>query len=463
MPELQALLQQSQEGNRNAFSEVVRRFQDMALALAVKRTNDPHLAQDAVQEAFMAAYLNIGSLRDPKAFSAWFRRILTASCSRVIAASRRREIPCSEVLDSLPGSEPSPPDIMTRHQDQAMVTRILDSLGGLDREACLLRFVHGMAYAEIAAALDTPLGTVKRRLHEAKNRIISEFNRQEQRSVRLGYLPVSDHLLAMIAHHHHDRNAYGLQIRRFLSWARLANCLKNGSLDAAFVMAPLAMALRNQGLPIKYVLDGHHDGSAITVSQRTNGSLAGGECMALPHAASTHRLLLHAMVGPDRTDKQNGLAGRPGTQVVNPSCVINSLQRREIDGFFCAEPWSTKSVAQGVGRILARSGDLAPGHICCILVVREDFASKHEGLLNSLLRSLRQAGDFVTSNPHKSAGIQARYTGVDRDLAEHILVNRHIVYQDLEPCRSRAEHIHQLALDAGVLDRPCDLDAFLYS
>jgi NitT/TauT family transport system substrate-binding protein len=460
MGETQRHLERTLAGDKRAYGEVVSAYREMAMGLARRRLRREALAEEAVQEAFLAAYLNLASLRSTAAFGPWLRTILEHCCSRI----RRKEQSgrTQTIQDDVPDSETRDPyAVYTRHLDQAKVRSVLESLSGDAREVCVLRYIHGLSYREIAGTLDSPMGTVKRRLHEAKNRIVTEFNRREQRCVRLGFMPVSDHLLAMIAHHHHDQKAFGLQVRRFLSWARLVRSLEDAELDAAFVMAPLAMALRNKGLPIMYVLDGHHEGSALTVNPGAGETLPGSGCMALPHAASTHRLLLHAMYGPGDGSRQGPKPRRPDTRVVNPSYVIGSMRRREIEGFFCAEPWSTQSMVQGVGRVLARSRDLAPGHICCILVVREEFARKHRDLLQRLLHSLRQAGEFAASHPRRSAAIQARYTGVPRDLAEHILVNGHVGYQDLAPDMARAEYIHELALESGVLEQPCDLDAFV--
>src|SRR5262252_2968317 len=82
MTELQALVRAAQDGDKDAFGQVVMRFQDMAYASAYATVSDPGLAQDIAQEAFLDAYLNLSKLRDPAAFPGWFRRIIIGHSNR---------------------------------------------------------------------------------------------------------------------------------------------------------------------------------------------------------------------------------------------------------------------------------------------------------------------------------------------------------------------------------------------
>ena len=443
-------------GNKNAFAEIVAMFNDMAHSVANARLGDAALAEDAVQEAFLAAFIKLPLLRDPDAFPGWFRTILIRHCDR-IRARHERAVPSRDEDAAVQAWDDADPcRLYTRQLDRLVVRRILETLPGVAREACIQRYVHGRPYDDIARLLNVPEGTVKRRLHDAKQRIMAEFGVRRGRSVRLGYLPISDHLLAMVAHQMHDRADYDLHLTRFLSWASLVRALRGELLDAAFVMVPLAMALRNQGLPILYVLDGHHDGSAVTVRQGgERPDIGEGSTMALPHCISTHRLLLQAILGGP------GAQPDPATRYISPSYVISSLSKHEIDGFLCSEPWHTKSEAQGEGRVLARSGEVVPGHICCVLVVREGFARSRPDLTRRFVSALAAAGEYIRGHPAESADIQARYTGVDREVAEHVLRKGYITFTDLAPDRGRAVQVMDLALKAGILTLPCDLNSFM--
>lgn len=450
------------QGDKNAFAAVMDMFRDMAMRLATARLGDRFLAEDAVQEAFLGAFVKLPLLHDLEAFPGWFRTILIRHCERMRQRQARAVPPGGPDVETLPGVDGLDPGLIcASRQDGMLLRRILGTLPGVAREACIQHYVHGCSCAEIAASANVSTGTVKRRLHDARQRIRREFARSRTRSVRLGCLPISDHLLGLVAHQRHDPREFDLHLTRYLSWSGLIKALRGGMLDAAFVMAPLAMALRNEGLPIRYAMDGHHDGSAVTVHKGADGGgLASGSTMALPHAISTHGLLLHSLLG-GAPAADRGTGSECLTRFISPSYVLGSMARREIDGFLCSEPWNTKSVVQGQGRILARSRDLAPGHICCILVVMEPFMEAEPELTQSLLSSLHAAGEYIELNPDGAAAIQARYSGIDRDVAEHVLSHRYITFSDLAPDRGRAGQVMDLALAAGALDRPCDLDTFM--
>ena len=74
--DLTSLVVQVQQGQPEAFEALVRRFQDMAVGYAYSLLGDIHRAEDAAQEAFIAAYFDIAALRNPAAFPGWFRRIV---------------------------------------------------------------------------------------------------------------------------------------------------------------------------------------------------------------------------------------------------------------------------------------------------------------------------------------------------------------------------------------------------
>ncbi|RZB32149.1 MAG: NitT/TauT family transport system substrate-binding protein [Desulfobacteraceae bacterium Eth-SRB1] len=459
MKDYQSFLKKTLNGNKNAFNEIVKRFQNMAYNIASKRIPDAGLAQDTVQEAFLKAYLKLSTLRDLSSFPAWFRTILHSCCNRTLKLNAPYKSMLS--LDQIAPTSTdafSPLEICTRCMSRDRVIKFLASLSDINREVCTQRYVYGRSYKDIANDLNVPLGTVKRRLHDARDKIIHEFKKSGQRIISVGYLPISDHLLAMISHHRHDNQNFQIQLHKFLSWPSLVKSLINGIVDAAFIMAPLAMFLRNSGIRIQYVLDGHHDGSAITVRKHiTSKNSLAGALMGLPYSVSTHQMILHSLFGSDPFSASRDIRAK----YISPSYVIGSLMKQEIDGFFCSEPWGTKSVAEGKGRILVRSKDLYPGHICCVVAAREDFSAKHGDLLFSYLRLLLSAGEYIAEHPAASAKIQARYTGITSDIAEGVLRKGYITYHDLAPDRNRIEASMTLALQAKILDKECDLNSFM--
>ena len=88
------LVSRAQAGDLASYEEIVRRFQASAFSRAFSILGDSHLAEDAVQDAFVEAYRNLGSLLAPEAFPSWFQRILLTACNRI---TRKRTLPASSL------------------------------------------------------------------------------------------------------------------------------------------------------------------------------------------------------------------------------------------------------------------------------------------------------------------------------------------------------------------------------
>ena len=173
---LAVLLTRCKTGEDEAISTLVRRFQPWGLYLANQILSDTDLAEDAVQEAFLAVLAHLSDLREPEAFTGWFRRIVTTYALRI--ARNRKELPLAD------GMEPvSEEGLSLEHPDEAdlkeKVREALKNLTPVSRETTELFYFDELSCAEIADVLQIPKGTVRRRLHDS---------REQLRSMLLGYI-----------------------------------------------------------------------------------------------------------------------------------------------------------------------------------------------------------------------------------------------------------------------------------
>ena len=267
MKTYQELLIEARAGGRGAFDELMIRFRPMTLSMARRYLGDNALAEDAVQEAFLTAYLKLDQLKNPTAFPSWIKAIIYSTCRSMRKAKIEETL-----LDGTPTElEPAcrgdgPEELYVRRQTREMVFRVLESLPEAAREACRMRYMLGLPYRHIAEVLGVPVGTLKRRLHDARKKMVRALCDGSETVLRVGYMPITDHLLAMVSHRHcNERDGYAVRLQKFISWDSLARSLSRGQLDAAFVMVPLALHLKTLGVPLVYVLDAHHGGSSLTV------------------------------------------------------------------------------------------------------------------------------------------------------------------------------------------------------
>jgi RNA polymerase sigma factor (sigma-70 family) len=147
---------------RELFGELTRQFQVAAQSWAFGLLGDFHQAQDATQEAFIAAYQHLDQLQDPRAFPAWLKRIVFSQCAR----QTRRPQPDTRPLDE--GAHAAEVDDT---EVRELVREAIDALPEHERVAIQLFYIRGYSQKEIAEQLDVPLTTVKKRLQYAREHL----------------------------------------------------------------------------------------------------------------------------------------------------------------------------------------------------------------------------------------------------------------------------------------------------
>ncbi len=168
--EWQVGIAQARAGRTRGFDVVVRRFQGMAVAYAYALLRDLASAEDAAQDAFIQAYGDLHMLREPAAFPAWFRRIVFKHCDR---ARRGKRLPTApmEAADGACDPSADPRLMLERREARREVLDAVDALPDNERLAITLFYMNGCSMVEIAAFLETPISTVKSRLHTGRRHL----------------------------------------------------------------------------------------------------------------------------------------------------------------------------------------------------------------------------------------------------------------------------------------------------
>ena len=155
---------------REAFGELVIRFQDMAFGCAFAVLGDAYLAQDTAQEAFVVAWQKLAQLREPAAFPGWFKRIVLTQCNRLLRCKRLQMLPL-EAGAHASARDPGPHFSAERQQ---LLTRVLQAINTLpenERLVTTLFYVNGYTQADIGEFLEVPVSTVNKRLYSARQRL----------------------------------------------------------------------------------------------------------------------------------------------------------------------------------------------------------------------------------------------------------------------------------------------------
>jgi RNA polymerase sigma-70 factor (ECF subfamily) len=162
---LTALVEAARGGDEEAFAALVRAVGDTCMAIAYRILRDADLADDAVQNAFITAWRQLGSLRDPDRFEPWLHRTLVHACYREARRGKRWAARVG-ALD-LEGAA-AQDDVLTV-ADRDQLDRGFRRLPPDQRAVLVFHEYLGLTLPEVADRLGIPVGTAKSRLHYAMN------------------------------------------------------------------------------------------------------------------------------------------------------------------------------------------------------------------------------------------------------------------------------------------------------
>ena len=162
------LISRARGGDRDAFGELVEQYRDNVYRLAYRMCGNAYDADEAAQEAFVAAWRALPNFRGDAKFSTWLYRLTTNAAIDVMRREKRHQTVGDGEMVDLADDADSPQETVERTEQQEAVQKALATLSEEYREVLLLRYMEELDYAEIAEVLQLPSGTVKSRINRAK-------------------------------------------------------------------------------------------------------------------------------------------------------------------------------------------------------------------------------------------------------------------------------------------------------
>ncbi|HEX8912440.1 MAG TPA: ABC transporter substrate-binding protein [Humisphaera sp.] len=276
---------------------------------------------------------------------------------------------------------------------------------------------------------------------------------------KVGYIPVTCHLTCPVTNfiNKAETGQGTFEPMRFNGFAEIKEMFLSKRLEATFILAPLAMSLREAGAPIKVVYLGHRDGTALVVRRESGIRRVEdlrGKTVAIPNRYSNQRIMLH------RALKKRGMSLSDVTLLeMNPPDMPISLQTGAVDAITSGEPYMGQAELDGYGRVLYQAKDEWPGFISCVLAVREDVIRDRRADVQALVDGIARSGKWIDqSHDHRMAAADAAagpdyYNLKNPDLMRFVLskpVDR-VRYSNLTVLRKDFEEIEQLGRESGVL------------
>lgn len=235
------------------------------------------------------------------------------------------------------------------------------------------------------------------------------------KGLKIGYLPISDHLLVISQ----TLQNSAFSPLKFPSWADLSAALRAKQLDGAFILTPLALKLKSQGLDLKAILAAHRNGSALVVDKSINSkdtNALKGLRIAIPSRFSTHYLLLAKLL------KQSNLSINDVKLIdMAPPEMYAALSAKRIDAYIVAEPFCINSELKKAANIFRLSKDISPNHICCVLTFHNEILNKYNAEITKLVGEFLTTASSVKKDIKATSNLATKYLGQKPEVFENLL------------------------------------------
>jgi NitT/TauT family transport system substrate-binding protein len=245
--------------------------------------------------------------------------------------------------------------------------------------------------------------------------------------------------------------------QRFTDFPTIVESIKGGRLNATFMIAPLAMKLREQGVPVKILYLGHRDGSTVMVQKDSKAkSLIDlrGKVFAIPSKYSNQNLVIHKLM-----EDQGIKPGEIRFVEMPPPDMPSALAAKAIDAYFIGEPHAARAELDGTGRVLYHAKDIWPRFISCVLVAHEKLIMERPAVVKDLVRGIAESGEWAETHRLDAAAVAAPYFRQDEKVVRYVLTQPpdRVSYRMLTPTDEEMQQIHDMALKAGILEKPIEM------
>lgn len=169
--QLFTLVRLAQQGDREAFGQIVEQFDATVYSIVFKRLRDASDAREVAQEVFIRAMRKLPQLREPERFCGWLKQIaVRLAINRIVRRPKERSVE-SETFDFIGGTTSASFDAVLQAEQAEQVWSGLRQLKVLDRDTLIAFYIEGRSIQEMSDSFRSPVGTIKRRLHTARNRL----------------------------------------------------------------------------------------------------------------------------------------------------------------------------------------------------------------------------------------------------------------------------------------------------
>ena len=296
--------------------------------------------------------------------------------------------------------------------------------------------------------------------------VLNDYRPPAKRKIIVAYIPVTCQLTCPVTDYISKFSESGELFlpRMFQGFPEMKEALISDKVQAAFIVAPMAIALKAQGVPIKVVYLGHRYGSAVVV--RKNGPVKTftdlkGRTVAIPSRFSDERLILF------RAMKIWHMKPTDIKMVeMAPPDVSGALAAGAIDAFSMGEPFPSQAEMAGYGRILFQARKYWPDYMSCILVVRQDLIDTRPDVVQLLVDGIARSGLWLDKGkPYRedAADFVGRFYYNQKPALLRWALTRpmdRVMYSPLAPRKADFDLVRDLMIETGVLHKKIPFEEY---
>jgi chemotaxis signal transduction protein/CheY-like chemotaxis protein len=331
---------------------------------------------------------------------------------------------------------------------------------------------------ELKDAIDRAFGKEVEVIAESK---VEESTVDGKTIIKIAHIQITDHLILgvlkdmiekgdLVPEHFH------LETVCMPGWNSVYSDLESGKVDAACVLAPIAMELFSIGTPIKLILLAHRSGS-ISVKNVLNSrdeqysDFYKDKSFLIPHKMSVHHMLTHMFfkgigLNPnlDKGDEYD-----IELEVVPPVHMPEFLRSNEKNaGFMVAEPIGSKAIKNDIGKLEFYTNELWERHPCCVVAARDNLLENETDAAHEFTRMLVQAGKLIEEDPDRASKIAVTFLDPDGSLGLNDKVLKKVITDkngirtgDLYPDQNDLNEMQQYMFNQMGVGSVIDLDKFI--
>ena len=169
------LIYRAQTGDEGAFAALMREYYPFVYTIVIGGVNNPHDAEEVVQDTFLSAYRGLTQLEDTTKFKSWLAEIARNCARQWLRKQRGETVPLNEVSEGILQTGDSPDEQLTRQEQRELIRRTMETLPQKDRDIARAFYLEGVSYDELIRAHGLSYNAIALRLFRIKRKLSKQL------------------------------------------------------------------------------------------------------------------------------------------------------------------------------------------------------------------------------------------------------------------------------------------------